>query len=199
MTRSYYLLVVMLLAAIAIVHGNNLRASVRHMFKEHALLSDRNDVLKLHRCPSHISHTVVFAVKQLRMEELENTLLDISNPLSENYGKHWTRVQVGEFTSNPAAVTLILEYLNSKDIIIDHRTLFDEFITATASVKVWEDMFNTVFNTYAMKPETEAALIGAKDEMIIRCESYSLPVELMEHVEAVFKTVQIPDRRDGRG
>jgi hypothetical protein len=77
MFRSYYLLVVMLLAAIAIVHGTNLRESVRHMFKEHALLSERNDVLKLHRSPPHISHTVVFAVKQLRMAELENTLLDI--------------------------------------------------------------------------------------------------------------------------
>jgi len=187
MFRSFFSLVVVLLAA--------LRVSTRHVFKEHALLTERNDVLKLHRSPPHISHTVVFAVKQLRMVELENALLDISNPISENYGKHWTRAQVGEFTSNPAAVSAILEHLNSKDIKIDQRTLFDEFITATASVKVWEDMFNTVFNTYAMKPETQAALNGAKDEMIIRCESYSLPVELMEHVQAVFKTVQIPDPR----
>ena len=191
MFRSFFSLVVVLLAA--------LRVSTRHVFKEHALLTERNDVLKLHRSPPHISHTVVFAVKQLRMVELENALLDISNPISENYGKHWTRAQVGEFTSNPAAVSAILEHLNSKDIKIDQRTLFDELITATASVKVWEDMFNTVFNTYAMKPETQAALNGAKDEMIIRCESYSLPVELMEHVDAVFKTVQIPDPRVDRG
>jgi tripeptidyl-peptidase-1 len=172
-----------------------MRASARHVFKERALLSERNDVLKLHRSPPHASHTVVFAVKQLRMAELEDTLLDISNPFSENYGKHWTHAQVGEFTSNPSAAAAILEYLNLKDIRIDQRTLFDEFITATASVKVWEDMLNTEINTYAMKPETQAALNGAKDEMIIRCESYSLPVELMEHVDAVFKTVQIPDPR----
>ena len=168
---------------------------VHHVFKECALLSERNDVLKLHRSPPHASHTVVFAVKQLRMAELDDTLLDISNPFSENYGKHWTHAQVGEFTSNPSAAAAILEYLNLKDIRIDQRTLFDEFITATASVKVWEDMLNTEFNTYAMKPETQAALNGAKDEMIIRCESCSLPVELMEHVDAVFKTVQIPDPR----
>ena len=200
MLRSLYLLITILFfAAIASVHGSNLRAPARHVFKERALLSERNDVLKLHRSPPQISHTVVFAVKQLRMVELEETLLDISNPLSENYGKHWSRIQVGEFTSNPAAATAILEYLNSKDIKIDQRTLFDEFITATASVKVWEDMFNTEFSTYAMKPETQAALNGAKDEMIIRCESYSLPVELMEHVDVVFKTVQIPDPRVSRG
>ena len=136
----------------------------------------------------------MFAVKQLRMVELEKALLDIS----ENYGKHWTRAQVGEFTYNPTAVSAILEHLNSEDINIDQRTLFDEFITATASVKVWEDMLNTEFNTYAMKPETQAAMNGAKDEMIIRCESYSLPVELMEHVNVVFKTVQIPDPRVDR-
>jgi tripeptidyl-peptidase-1 len=197
MFQSYYLLVITLLAAInlASVHGSNMRASARHVFKERALLSERNDVLKLHRSPPHASHTVVFAVKQLRMAELEDTLLDISNPFSENYGKHWTHAQVGEFTSNPSAAAAILEYLILKDIRIDQRTLFDEFITATASVKVWEDMLNTEFNTYAMKPETQAALNGAKDEMIIRCESYSLPVELMEHVQAVFKTVQIPDPR----
>ena len=46
-----------------------------------------------------------------------------------------------------------------------------------------------------MKPETQAALNGAKDEIIIHCGSYSLPVELIEHVDAVFKTVQIPDPR----
>jgi subtilase family serine protease len=201
MFQSYYLLVITLLAAInlASVHGSNMRASARHVFKERALLSERNDVLKLHRSPPHVSHTVVFAVKQLRMVELEDTLLDISNPFSENYGKHWTHAQVGEFTSNPSAAAAILEYLNLKDIKIDQRTLFDEFITATASVKVWEDMLNTEFNVYAMKPETQAALNGAKDEMIIRCESYSLPVELMEHVDAVFKTVQIPDPHVDKG
>ena len=112
MFPPFYLLVIMLLAAIAIVHGTNLRASARHVLKERALLSERNDVLKLHRSPPHISHTVIFAVKQLRIAELEDALLDISNPLNENYGKHWTHAQVGEFTSNPSAAAAIIEYLN---------------------------------------------------------------------------------------
>jgi subtilase family serine protease len=137
MFPPFYLLVIMLLAAIAIVHGTNLRASARHVLKERALLSERNDVLKLHRSPPHISHTVIFAVKQLRITELENALWDISNPLSKNYGKHWTQDQVGHFTSNPIAVTSILDYLASKNVQIDQRTLFDEYITATATVGVW--------------------------------------------------------------
>jgi len=186
--------IILVFSTIAIAHGSNLRVSSSHVFKEHALLSNRKDIQKLHRSSPELLHTVIFAVKQLRMIELEDTLLDISNPLSENYGKHWTHTEVGQFTYNPTAVKFILNYLNSKNIKIDQRTLFDEYITATASVKVWEDMFDTEFNNYVMKPSPQAILQGVKDEVVIRCESYSLPLELVQHIDAVFKTVQMPNQ-----
>ena len=123
-----------------------------HVFKEHALLSMRRDVQKVNRAQPLAMHTIVFAMSQRNIPELERILLDVSDPTSENYGKHWTRAEVGAFTSNPTATKAILEYLSTvKEVTIDHRTLYDEYITATGPLEVWEALLNTEFNVYALK------------------------------------------------
>jgi tripeptidyl-peptidase-1 len=147
-------------------------------------------------------HTVVFALSQRNIPDLERILWDVSDPTSENYGKHWTRAEVGAFTSNPTATKAVLEYLSTvKEVTIDHRTLYDEYITATGSVEVWEALLNTEFNVYTLKevhsgPDSVESYVGRdKVRALIRSESYSLPSELSEHVTAVFNTVQFPELR----
>jgi len=174
-----------------------------HVFKENALLSMRRDVNRMHRAQPEVKHSVIFAVFQRNIPELERVLSDVSDPTSENYGKHWTRAEVGAFTSNPVATKAVLDYLSSMEVTIDHRTLYDEYITATGSVAVWESLFNTEFNVYTLKahsgPDLAESDVDVESEhKFIRTESYSLPSELSEHVTAVFNTVQFPELRSKR-
>jgi hypothetical protein len=55
-------------------------------------LSSRSDIVKGARVDSKRVHEVMFATKQLNMQELSEILLDISDPKSVNYGKHMTKV-----------------------------------------------------------------------------------------------------------
>ena len=133
-----------------------------HVFKEHAPLSMRRDVQKMNRAQPIAKHTVVFAMSQRNIPDLERILWDVSDPTSENYGKHWTRAEVGAFTSNPAATKAVLEYLSTvKEVTIDHRTLYDEYITATGPVEVWEALLKTEFNVYAVKEAFSGLLLKA--------------------------------------
>jgi len=59
-----------------------------HVFKENALLSMRRDVNRMHRAQPEVKHSVIFAVFQRNIPELERVLSDVSDPTSENYGKH---------------------------------------------------------------------------------------------------------------
>ena len=173
-----------------------------HVFKEHALLSMRRDVQKVNRAQPLAKHTLVFALSQRSIPELERILLDVSDPTNESYGKHWTRAEVGAFTSNPTATKAVLEYLSTiEEVTIDHRTLYDEYITATGPVEVWEALLNTEFNVYALK-EAQSGLDSAESDVghekvrsFIRSELYSLPSEMSEHITAVFNTVQFPELR----
>ena len=173
-----------------------------HVFKEHALLAMRKDVNKMNRMHPASMHTVVFAVAQQNIDKLERILLDVSDPNSENYGKHWSRAEVGAFTSNPKASNVVLEYLSTKNVKVDHQTLYNEYITATGPVAEWESMFNTEFSKYSLKSradvESKSAIDHEKEHTVVRCESYSLPSELSDHVSAVFNTVQFPEVRTKR-
>jgi len=86
-------------------------------------------------------------------------------------------------------------------VTIGHRTLYDEYITATGPVEVWEALLKTEFNVYTLKeafsgPHSAESDVGhEKVRAFIRSESYSLPSELSEHVTAVFNTVQFPELR----
>jgi len=171
---------------------------ISHVFKEHAILTMRGDVHRLHRAQPEAKHSVIFAVSQRNIPELERVLLDVSDPTSENYGKHWTRAEVGAFTSNPVATKAVLDYLSSMEVTIDHRTLYDEYITVTGSVAVWKALFNTEFNVYTLKTHSKPDTESSYKHAFIRTESYSLPSELSEHVTAVFNTVQFPELRSRR-
>jgi hypothetical protein len=61
---------------------------VKRTLKEHAKL-DRSDIIKTQSAPKNMIHKVIFSTKIRNTELLEFKLLDISNPLSVNYGKHF--------------------------------------------------------------------------------------------------------------
>ena len=117
-----------------------------HVFKESSKhLSSRSNIEKRSRMRPDQTHEVMFAVQQKNMDELTRILNDISDPDSPNYGQHWSKDDVTEFTSNPEGRDAILSYLSSNGASVISETRAGEYITARAPINVWEKMLDTEF------------------------------------------------------
>ena len=162
-------------------------AYATHVFKETMpQLSSRTDLQRRARVKSEYVHEVVFAVKQNNMDELIRVLHDVSNPVSPNYGQHWSDDQVATLTSNPTSRSALVSYLHTVGASIRTESLHGDFITATAPVSIWESMFNTEFYTFHHTRRDNEV------RKIVSAERYSIPVELDEHVDGVFYVIDVP-------
>ena len=164
-----------------------------HVFKEsvHQLLW-RSDLVKRDLTYREYVHEVVFAIQQKNMEELTRVLHDVSNPMSSNYGQHWTREKIVNFTYNRYAHDTVVSYLLSNGVSIVSETLSGEFIKASAPIVVWEKMFNTEFFTFYQTHEEKRV------KKMVRAEKYWIPRELDEHINCVFYTIEMPIVRHNR-
>ena len=162
-------------------------AYATHVFKETMpQLSSRTDLQRRARVKSEYVHEVVFAVKQNNMDELIRVLHDVSNPVSPNYGQHWSDDQVATLTSNPTSRSALVSYLHTVGASVRTESLHGDFITATAPVSIWESMFNTEFYTFHHTRRDNEV------RKIVSAERYSIPVELDEHVDGVFYVIDVP-------
>jgi tripeptidyl-peptidase-1 len=153
------------------------------------------DLVKEQRVSPHAVHEVIFVIKQLNVDVLASILDDISDPTSPNYGKHMTASEIADISGNPDARDAVVSYLNGAGATVTQESLFGEYITAQATVGVWEAMFNTEFFSFAVEPARHGGVTRpatATVERYIRTESYSVPIALDSHVESVMNTVQMP-------
>jgi hypothetical protein len=132
-------------------------------------------------------HEVIFAVKHRNLDWLESKLNEVSYPDSPNYGKHMSKDEIAAMVTSPESTETVRQYLLDHGFNVHRETRYGEFIFVDAPIHQFEKLFATEFHEYTMyNHETR------RDELIIRAEHYSLPQELVEHVEAAFNTVQFP-------
>ena len=157
-----------------------------HVFREsNTHLSIRRDIKKQNRARSDHPHEVIFVIQQRNMEELTSILYDISDPNSSNYGQHWSREDVVDFTSNPGGRDAVVSYLNSNGAFIVSETLAGEYVTAVAPINVWEKIFKTEFYSFIVTRYDESV------HTVIRAEDYWIPRELDKHVTSVLNTIEL--------
>ena len=158
-----------------------------HIFKESIpRLSSRTDLLRRERARHDYVHQVVFLIRQRNMDELIRVLHDVSDPLSTNYGQHWSGDEVANLTSNPESCEVLVSYLHAAGASVVSKTLYGDYITAAAPISVWETMFNTVF--YAFHHTRRINDV----RRLVSAEQYSIPVELDPHVEGALYVIDIP-------
>ena len=95
-----------------------------------------------------------------------------------------TRDEVAELTANPEATNAITSFLKSKNIN-SKSTLKGEYITASATVQQWEELLQAEFYSYQHESKNVKKAVE-------RANSYVLPKELVDHVDAVFNLVNLP-------
>lgn len=152
------------------------------VLKENSVHQRRFDIKKGPRANGNTKHQVIFAVKQ-NIDELKALVDDISNPFSSNYGKHLKRSEVTSMTAIPDSYQHVVAFLKFHGIEIVKTSKNSDYITASAEVSKWEELFATEFYSFEME---------SHNGPLIRAEQYSLPDTLHNHVEAVLKTVQFP-------
>ena len=161
-----------------------------HAFKETAMgLSMSNGIIREGRAASEQNHDVIFVVRQRNREELEHILAEISDPSRPNYGAYMSREEIADLTMDTEAHDAVMAHLEKAGAVVISETAYGEHITARAPIALWESMFDTEFYTYAHTRNDSEKRPNGK---FVRAERYSVPVELDNHVESVFNTIQIP-------
>ena len=129
---------------------------------------------------------LIFHVKENNTAMLEEKLLSISDPTSSNYGKHLTKSEIDDLTSNPEALRAVSDFLKSLEGVTVNDASHIYHIRASASVAIWDAALNAEFHNFERVDEK-----GTKVH-VIRTTEYSLPDSVAPHVESVFNTVQFP-------
>ena len=152
-------------------------------------------------------HEIVFAVNQKNTENLEAALLDRSTPEHSLYQKWMTFEEVGEFTSNPYGAGMIKEWLRNNNATITWESIHNDYIKATASIQIWEYLFDTIF--YEWHDTGKSEYFGARgfqsfnnlknlkrreSEKLILATEYTIPEIMRRHMGAAFNTVQVRSR-----
>lgn len=160
---------------------------ITHVFQESMpRFNARSDLLKKGRTNRDHIHEVVFAVQMRNMDELTRILHDVSDPDSDNYGKHMTKDQVNELISNPEACSELTSYIIASGGTVVAESYGGGYITAHASIEVWEKMFDTEFFLF------EQTHLNGETHEVVRAEHYSIPKEIHHHIEAVMNTIEMP-------
>ncbi len=165
-------------------HRMSVDGNVKRTYFESAKISGRADIIKQDRAPGDLLHTVVIAIKNRNIDNIQEHLKEVSNPLSQHYGKHLTAEEVAELSVNQDSFKEINKYLEFEGIMVLKTSRNKGYITAEAPVSKWEEVFGNEFHLFKQT--------DLKNGHLVRAVEYSLPDILVEHVEAVFNVVQFP-------
>lgn len=128
-------------------------------------------------------HTVTFIVDRRNLNLLEENLLKVSTPGSPQYGQYLSKEEVGRLIQNPVATNAVVNFLKKKGANINSISEHADWITASAPLRLWAEIFHTHFYEYH------------HDEWhgkIFRAKEYHLPFELHEHVSTVLDVTHFP-------
>lgn len=116
---------------------------------------------------------------------LKSALYDVSLPNSKNYGNHMSLEEIQRLTS-PAQRTVkaVREWLQSAGISSDFVKGHSDWLKASGTVRAWERALETTFYTYEQN--------GVR---LPRCESYSVPMSMREHVDLIADIKRLPQQR----
>ena len=129
---------------------------------------------------------LIFHVREKNGEQLEKLLLSTSDPTSASYGQHLSKAEVDKLTSNPEALKVVSDYLQSLEGVSVNPSSHHYHISALASVATWNAALNSNFHNY------ERVDGPGKIVNVIRTAEYSLPESVAPFVVSVSNTIHFP-------
>lgn len=123
------------------------------------------------------------ALKQNNLHRANEFLMDVSDPESPNFGKHWTAKQVAD-TFAPTKETVdsvrawLIEHGFTEDQVKQSQGL--NWIHVDATVAEAESLLKTKYYKYTHSETGQAH---------VACENYSVPEHIRRHIDFVTPTV----------
>ncbi|KAN0106002.1 subtilisin-like protein [Hyaloscypha variabilis] len=127
---------------------------------------------------------VKIALTQRNLDNGHDWLMDVSDPSSENYGKHWTTEKVAEtFAAEETTITTVTSWLTSSGISEDRITVSNSksWIRMDLTIAEAESLLKT---EYKMFKHTETS------KRSLAVDEYSIPAHVSKHVDFITPTVQ---------
>ncbi|KAE9402298.1 hypothetical protein BT96DRAFT_918310 [Gymnopus androsaceus JB14] len=123
-----------------------------------------------------------FGLKQANIHKLEEYLYDIADPVSPNFGKHWTAGKVAEtFAPSSESIKTVYEWLSGSGIAPERLkiTSSKSWIELDATVEEAEKLMLTEYHLYKHK----------SGQTHIACDEYHLPDHVAPHIDIVMPSV----------
>lgn len=143
------------------------------------------------RLQAHTLLPVRIALKQSNLDRLDEFLMEVSHPESNNYGQHWTAKKVAD-TFAPSGETLdaVTSWLESAGIPLDRIEQSQSlgWLNFDATVAEVEGLLKTKYHEYTHPS-------GSKQTA---CTEYHVPAEIQKHVDFITPTVHF-DAKLGPG
>ena len=138
---------------------------------------------------ARISPDVVLPIRiglaQANLERAHEYLMDVSDPKSENYGKHWTQEEViAKFAPSEDAVDTTRDWLVASGIS-EHRISHSDnygWLAFDATTKEVENLLKTEYYEYEHATEGHSA---------VACDEYKLPNYVRRHVDFVSPGIKL--------
>lgn len=175
------------LAAISRLEAKPLRPSVDHVVHEerNAQQGHWSKARRLH--PSALL-PVRIGLAQSNLHLAEEFIMDVSDPESPNYGKHWSPEKIAEtFAPKQGSVDLVLSWLEREGVHPGRTKLADgrHWIAFNATAAEVERLLHTEYHYY------KHSLHGHTH---VACDKYHVPKHLAEHIDLVTPTVHFDAR-----
>ncbi|KAL0578129.1 hypothetical protein V5O48_003872 [Marasmius crinis-equi] len=112
---------------------------------------------------------------------LEKALFDVSTPGNALYGQHLSLDEVKAFASpDPASVTAVSQWLSDNGVTnVQTSGAFGDWLDFTVPISAADKLFNTNFESFVHVPS---------GEKLVRTLEYSIPQDLVQHIELVHPT-----------
>jgi tripeptidyl-peptidase I len=113
-------------------------------------------------------------------------LVEISDPLSKNYGKHWTAKEVEDFFApHDDSFDAVLNWLSDSGLSSERVTIFRGrgLLKLDVSVDEAEALLKTQYHLYEHEDT---------GDFTITCDEYSLHHSVHDHIDFVTPTVNFP-------
>ncbi len=140
------------------------------------------DWAKHSRPEGHRHITMRVALTQSNLHRGEEFLMDVADPTSSKYGRHWNAKEVADmFASTEHTVTAVQDWLLHSNIPRNRITTSQSlnWLNVNITIGEAESLLKTEYHVYH----------HATGQPHLGCESYSIPETLREHVDFITPTV----------
>ncbi|KAJ5064386.1 peptidase S8/S53 domain-containing protein [Bipolaris maydis] len=135
---------------------------------------------------------ISIALAQRNLEEGEKWLLEVSNPNSDSYGKHWSPKDVAAaFAPSHFTLEPVKTWLNSVGIITERIEQSQSlgWLRFNATIDQAERLLKTKYHIFTHKKT---------NQLLLACDEYSIPAGLRDKIDLITPTVHFDVQSEAR-